>query len=207
MKINSRIPGWNSNDILVILGKHAASIPENGLIVELGALFGRSTYVLGHNKKASVKLISIDIWPNLDKKNHTVVNYHDNDCGKEELELVLSKFNTNGILPGTEFYSLWKTFTADIVNIEGIRDFTNLDNTNYAPIDLIFHDASHEYEGVRDDLIHWFPKLKSDGIMIIDDYEPQFPGVVRAVDEYIAEHDLEKEMVTHRNILIKRKTK
>lgn len=206
MKLNTKIPGWNSKQILEILGKYAASVPENGHILELGALFGRSTYVLGHNKLPSVKLTTIDIWPTILMENHTVVNYHDNECGKEELALVHSKILQDPErLEGTDFFLLWKEFTKDIPNLLGIKAFTNIKNNYFPNVDIIFHDAGHSYDDVYNDLVHWFPKLKEEGVVIVDDYDPQFPGVIQGVDQFVQENNLETEMVTGRNILLRRK--
>jgi len=36
--------------------------------------------------------------------------------------------------------------------------------------DVIFIDADHEYEGVKHDLLSWYPKLKSGGILSGHDY-------------------------------------
>lgn len=209
MKINTKIPGWNGEGILKILAEYAASVPENGHILELGALFGRSTYAIGHNKKESVSLTSIDIWPTINFKNHTTVWFHDNKVGEEELSILQSKVKEDPegskSIPGRDFYELWMEYTRGIPNLKGIRNRTSIKNDDFPMCDFIFHDAAHDYENVYADLVHWFPKLKDNCVMIIDDYEPQFPGVIRAVDQYVQENGLITEMVTGRNILLKRK--
>jgi Methyltransferase domain len=50
--------------------------------------------------------------------------------------------------------------------------------------DLIYIDASHEYEPVKADIAAFWPLLNDGGIMIGDDYVPNWPGVVRAVNEF-----------------------
>jgi len=51
--------------------------------------------------------------------------------------------------------------------------------------DVIFIDASHEYEDVKDDIKVWLPKLKKGGYMLFHDYcYDSIEGVVRAVDEW-----------------------
>jgi len=55
------------------------------------------------------------------------------------------------------------------------------------PIDFLYVDADHSYEGVRDDLHAWFPHVKPGGLIIGDDYEhPRYPGVKQAWDEFSA---------------------
>lgn len=55
---------------------------------------------------------------------------------------------------------------------------------------LLYVDADHSYEGVRDDWIAWSPRLASSGACVIfDDYmyrvrgKDHYPGVTRFVDE------------------------
>ena len=206
-KINQSIPGWNGIQILNQLARYAAAVPENGVIYELGALFGRSTYVLGHNKKPSVKMTSIDIWSTISMQNHTMVNFHDGTCGPDEIQRLQANTKLNpDRIEGEEYYGLWKHYTRDIPNLTGIRNFTSLNNESFPQADFIFHDAGHDYKNVYADLTHWFPKLKENGVMIIDDYEPvNFAELMSAVDQFVKENDLVTEMVTGRNILLKRK--
>jgi hypothetical protein len=61
------------------------------------------------------------------------------------------------------------------------------DNT----FDLLFIDADHQYESIKQDIADWIPKVKSTGMIAGHDYfnpvtgalENQHPGVKRAVDE------------------------
>jgi hypothetical protein len=48
--------------------------------------------------------------------------------------------------------------------------------------DVVFIDAGHEYTDVYADITAWYPKLKTAGLIAGHDYEPEWPGVVRAVD-------------------------
>ena len=109
------------------------------------------------------------------------------------------------MIDGKDFFGLWSEFTKDLINHYGIKAHTNLNNDAFPMADLIYHDASHTHDGVYADLIHWFPKLKQNGVMIIDDYESNWPGVITAVDQYVKENNLHSEMVTNRNIMIRRK--
>lgn len=53
---------------------------------------------------------------------------------------------------------------------------------------VIYVDANHDYENVLSDLKNAENLLKDDGILIIDDYsENHWPGVFKAVDEWIDE--------------------
>ncbi len=54
---------------------------------------------------------------------------------------------------------------------------------------LVYIDADHEYEGVQEDLISWYPKVKPGGIFGGDDFDP-YPGVKRAVEEFARQEQL-----------------
>jgi len=50
-------------------------------------------------------------------------------------------------------------------------------------LDFVLIDAAHDYENVKEDIKHWFPKVKKGGVMAGDDYHYTWPGVVKAADE------------------------
>lgn len=52
-----------------------------------------------------------------------------------------------------------------------------------ASLDFVFIDADHSYESVKEDIEHWEPKVRKGGWVGGHDYNRQWPGVVRAVDE------------------------
>jgi hypothetical protein len=64
-------------------------------------------------------------------------------------------------------------------------------------LDFVFVDADHSYEGCRDDIAAWLPKLKPDGLLCGHDYGnyafPDF-GVDLAVDEFAANAGLRMEL-------------
>lgn len=50
-------------------------------------------------------------------------------------------------------------------------------------LDIVFIDANHEYEAVKDDIEAWIPHVQPNGILCGHDYTPEFPGVQKAVQE------------------------
>ena len=50
--------------------------------------------------------------------------------------------------------------------------------------DLVYIDAGHEEDDVRADLANYSALLLPGGVMFGDDYEPTWPGLVRAVDTF-----------------------
>jgi len=58
-------------------------------------------------------------------------------------------------------------------------------------LDFVYIDADHSYEAVKADLAVWYEKIRPDGILIGDDYgHRSFPGLKRAVDEFVRNNKL-----------------
>lgn len=78
-------------------------------------------------------------------------------------------------------------FAADRAEITKVRSLAAARATPDGSLDLVFLDADHSYQGVREDIAAWAPKLKAGGWLGGHDYgNPNFPGVRRAVDEFCA---------------------
>ena len=53
--------------------------------------------------------------------------------------------------------------------------------------DMAFIDGDHSYEAVTQDIRLTLPLVRAGGLLVFHDYCPTWPGVVRAVDELIAD--------------------
>jgi predicted O-methyltransferase YrrM len=66
------------------------------------------------------------------------------------------------------------------------------------PLDFLFIDGDHSYEGARADLRRWGPRLRPHGHLLLHDavdtggYGNYYPGVARVVEEVLAEPDFEQ---------------
>ena len=56
--------------------------------------------------------------------------------------------------------------------------------------DAIYIDGSHDYHDCATDLRDYWPLVRHGGVLFGDDYQA-WPGVTRAVDEFVAQHRLE----------------
>ena len=90
--------------------------------------------------------------------------------------------------------SLYETFMGNIVSF-GLQDYVvplPIDSINAAmvltdlgvSVDMIHLDAAHDAMSVSMDLQAWWPLLRLGGVLIGDDYDPAFPGVVMAFDAF-----------------------
>lgn len=85
-------------------------------------------------------------------------------------------------------------YTKNIVNFAGSRanilrsaSLEAADKFSDGSLDFVFIDADHTYEGVKEDIAAWYPKLKSGGVLSGHDYEnKEYPcwGVEKAVKEF-----------------------
>lgn len=54
-----------------------------------------------------------------------------------------------------------------------------------ARFNAIFIDADHDYDNIKADILAWRPLLSEGGVLAGHDYQPNFPGVMKAVEELI----------------------
>lgn len=92
-------------------------------------------------------------------------------------------------------------YTEAIRNLQPILDdihilrSTSLETAQRFPdhyFDIVYIDASHDYENVRDDILAWRPKVRPGGFLCGDDYVNGWDGVIRAVDEVIGKEHLRR---------------
>jgi len=62
-------------------------------------------------------------------------------------------------------------------------------------VDIVFLDARHEYDGIAEDLRAWLPHVAKNGVLCGHDYCMEFPGVVQAVTEFLAEAGMQPMVV------------
>ncbi|CAK8986749.1 unnamed protein product [Durusdinium trenchii] len=53
-------------------------------------------------------------------------------------------------------------------------------------LDLVFIDGAHDYDSVSQDLKAWWPKIRPGGVMAGHDFSMSFPGLMRAVLEFVS---------------------
>jgi len=127
-------------------------------VVEIGSFVGESTRVFAMNFE---KVISIDPWDNTDGKRF-----------KTNMSEVEAQFD----LMRKDFPNIKKMKMTGDSAVQFFEDES---------IDMIYIDALHTYEAVRQDLLNWAPKVKKGGIISGHNYQESFPGVMKAVNEFL----------------------
>lgn len=133
-----KIDGSFSNGDISRLAGLASNVPDGGLIIELGCLYGKSSSVIYYSKSPSVRFFTSDIfigterWP-AEKQYEKLIH---NMCQ--------FKFYPQ-LLFGT---------SSQVVKLFEDRS-----------VDLVFIDANHEFEFVRNDIAAFMPKMKAGGVI------------------------------------------
>lgn len=156
-KINGINTHLTSEEKLVLLSLAKAS---EGIYVEIGSFLGASSCFISEGIRQSGKdsqLYCIDTW--------------ENDAMSEGNRDTYAEFLRNTIK--------YKKF------IRPLRGWSYEVAKNFdQPIDLIFIDGDHSYEGVKEDVDLWLPKLNSGAIVVMHDIG-WAEGVQRIVKEKI----------------------
>lgn len=165
-----QVPGFF--DFQDIYDEAVESAPEGAVLVEVGTLFGRSALYMAQKIKDSGKNLDfyvVDLW-----KMWPDVIFNE---GSPYLEVVKA------------YGSLFGAFVFYLEN-SGLRDYVKvlrMDSSDAAkhfrtvrPY-FVFIDGNHSYEKAGQDILAW--REVTDGILAGHDYDPGYPGVVRAVDD------------------------
>lgn len=63
-------------------------------------------------------------------------------------------------------------------------------------INVLFIDGDHSYEGCKADINAWYPHMAKDGVMLFHDHDGTSPGVVKAVAEFVANHNVKEYYIS-----------
>ena len=169
-----------------LLEKYAGLLPDNSTIVEIGTYLGWSAVLLA---KASPN--SAHVWT------------MDAGVGPQIIHWLGEKIDDVEIA--------YKSVTDYTFNLAGVQDkvtflygsshpSTELHLAEWAkrPIDLLFVDGDHSYDGAMADLIAWAPMVREGGYMLCHDHN--WEEVAKAVRDFIKArpkwHELERKGLT-----------
>lgn len=142
----------------------AAAVSAGGRIVEIGSFQGKSTVCLGLGAKQSgAWMCAID--PHEDCQINETTHY-----GMENHAALLK--------------NLVDFEVADIVRVVALYSMAVIDSWS-DDVDLVWIDGSHEYYSVMMDLVGWAQYVSSTGKIVLHDSTGHFPGVSRAMTEFL----------------------
>lgn len=150
-------PGWMHDPELMWLAGQAAT---HKCIVEIGSWMGRSTRAMADNLTPGGVIYAVDTWT-------------------EDYAEVRDK-------PKEWLFNEFKRNTAGLSNIIPVQ-MKSVDAAKFlksTKFDMVFIDANHEYEFVKDDILAWRPLLEEGGMFCGHDYGVA-PGVTQAVNELV----------------------
>lgn len=169
MPYNLSIPGQVSEFQLKAIEAVAALVPKNGQVVEVGSLFGSSSWAWAKSVDPSVTVNCIDPWA----KNEGVRNME-------------AKF---GVTYGIEQF---KKYTADCPNVVARQGYSPADFANWSePVDLYYEDAVHTNPILEQNLNFWSAKMSKAGIICGDDYRPRFADVRHGAERLAKKYNRE----------------
>lgn len=134
-------------------------------IAEIGVWRGKNAFFLRH-LFPDAHLYLIDPWAltaeYLEKGEPPL---REQEAYEESFKIV------TGIFKGDEKVSIIRK-----TSIEGAKDVPD-------ELDLVFIDGAHDYDSVMQDIATWRKKTRKGGMLSGHDFQRNFPGVMRAVDE------------------------
>lgn len=174
MKLKIDIPGQMTIDELKTVATLAASVPVDGIIVELGALFGLSSWHFAQNASKGTVIYSIDPWNNEPWIDNLMKTFNIDDFGLDA----------------------FKRYTADASNIIPVKAYSPSEMKHWdKKIDLFFDDAVHENPTLNANLEFWRPFVKKGGIIGGHDFCNKWPDVKAEADRLAKIYDTKLNVV------------
>lgn len=162
MPYNLEIPGQVDELQLKAIEVVAAAVPKDGHIVEVGSLFGRTSWAWAKSVHPSVTVHCIDPWAG----NVGVRPFEEEHGIRYSLEQFLE-------------------YTSDCDNIVVHQGYSPRDFADWnLAIDLYYEDAVHVDPTFSANLAHWIERLTAQGIICGDDHRPRFPDIVYGVNRW-----------------------
>ena len=165
------LPPGRSHDVAPWAEFISQRIPKGGTYCEVGVFLGQSLARMG-KLRPDITLIAIDPW------------IAEPGAGWEGLGIFQETVAQHG---GDLFLAFLKEMLAKAPDVlrrtQVIRGTANTVSI-YHSFDVLFIDGAHDHTSVVQDLDAFAALVKPGGILSGHDYHPDFPGVVRAVDDF-----------------------
>jgi len=190
IEINNPLPGPIFEGDFNVMRSIVQCLPNNGTLVEIGSLFGKSAVYwveLFRFFKKDYKIYCLDKYA-MDKETASQFLYQGN-VKKEKLNLIAP------FLQGEmTHYEMTSNLLSKYSEIECVK-YDLYSQTpaefEFQNITCVFDDSVHDNKAVTINLNNWFPLISHNGIFCGHDYNPtNFPSLVKGVTDYCNKHML-----------------
>lgn len=168
-----KIDGWMQPVELEWLATQAAT---RKVVIEVGSWMGRSTRAIADNLPEGGVVYAVDTWLGSDEPNHKRL------LAGKPLSPEATKVGDNWLLDQFGNNMGEAHFAEPLYRVRCVQK-TSVEAAKYLHTlaDMIFLDASHDYENVLADIKAWQPLLAPGGLMCGHDFGGSFNGVQNAV--------------------------
>ena len=174
--INLKIPGQMSEVELRAIEEISKTVPRDGIVVEVGSLFGLSSFTWSTSVNPSAKVYCIDPWV--------------------REPWIIDLVETQILHCPTFSFEAFSHFTAGLKNITPIKGYSPEVVQDWSvPIDVYFDDAMHHNPILRTNLRFWLDKIKPGGVICGHDYCEQWPDVIKEAKHIARELGVEIRVV------------
>jgi cephalosporin hydroxylase len=181
--MTENIKGWNSTSPALL---YALDQSRPKTIVEVGTWLGASAIFMAENSQAEI--IAVDtylasneiLWreKNVENLTNNFSQIYDQFCAN-----ISFKYLNNRISP----LPMTSSSAAELFQKESIR------------VDMAYIDAGHREREVYADLQDWWPIV--DKVLVGDDYNASWPGVISAANRFAKENDLDLQIMDSKFLL------
>ena len=177
------LQGWMDPQFEHVFKEHIIKYDRPITIVEVGSWKGLSTSTMARickENNVEATIIAIDTW--LGAPEFWTWGLQDETRGES-----LNRINGYPSVYFTFIKNMKILGHDDMIVPLPLNSVCAFDVLKYYQItaDVIYIDAAHEYESVKQDLSLYMKLLNENGMIFGDDYSINWPGVVKAVDELI----------------------
>jgi len=158
----NKIEGWFTRNEASAMQSLVRQLSSGAKVVELGSFQGRSSVVIASVLPPGGMLYCVDHFKGS-------LEHQGNEFKLDDL---LSKFTSN----------IKNHHVDDKIALLVMDTLQAANEFEMESVDLLFVDASHDYESIRADILYWYSKLKVGGLLVCHDYSTYWPGVREAIE-------------------------
>lgn len=157
--------GWMKASELEWLAETAANLRT---VVEIGSWMGRSTTAMADNMEGLGVILAVDTWRGSEE--------HESYLKDKPVDFVYKIFCRNL----KAHIDAGRVCPVHLPSLEAARVFQAI---GYTRFDMVFIDASHDYQDVKADIQAWKPLVRPGGLLCGHDWG--HPPIVQAVRELL----------------------